>query len=156
MGYVYRGENKPEPVPVRAKRKPKQGAYDPAVCGTMAGAERHRSRREKFCPPCLDEARRPPTPARFTTDRCGTPAGLQRHYAYKTLPCRPCLAAKQLYDKARKEHKALHGGRVRVLRPCGTYAAYVRHLRAGEPACGACAAANAAKSAAGRGKKSGT
>ena len=43
----------------------------------------------------------------------------------------------------RREEGIISAG-IRILEPCGTPAAYRRHLRSGEPACQACLAAGAA------------
>lgn len=58
-----------------------------------------------------------PTPA------CGTPAGYKHHVKRKEKICEPCR-------KARSEQRPTR--RTRELKPCGTYAAWMRHNRKGE------------------------
>lgn len=77
---------------------------------------------------------------------CGTRAAYQRHWSKGEEVCEPCRQADRAYmaelREARRAIKGASGRRKRERKPCGTRAAYQRHLTWGEEPCDACRAAN--------------
>lgn len=132
-------------------------------CGTYAGYSRHQKRGEEPCEACrvahreymraykryrAGHPRRPLHP-------CGTYPAYRRHVNAGEKPCESCAEARRAYrlsryvstekGLARKGRK--HGD---PLKPCGTYAAYIRHVRHGEVPCEMCAQAALDQRQAGR------
>lgn len=72
--------------------------------------------------------------------KCGTRAGYLTHHRRGEKPCDRCLEAMRPIWKAadRKRQRPRH----ELEAPCGTYAAYRRHLRRREPVDEACRLAN--------------
>lgn len=70
--------------------------------------------------------------------QCCSDHGYRLHLAAGEYPCTDCLEAHRL-DWAKWKARA---GVARVLKPCGTRAAYKRHLRNNEPVCWRCRLAN--------------
>ena len=77
-----------------------------------------------------------PKPGGFDPIKCGEYRGVKQHYRYNVPLCDPC---KRAYSDYQKSHRDT---RPRVLQPCGTRAAYSRHIAAKEPVCAPCNAAN--------------
>ena len=66
-------------------------------------------------------------------------SGYNKHKNAGTKVCRKCRAAFNWWQRERRRK----GNVRRILRPCGTYAAYARHKRRNEPVDLACAIAGA-------------
>ena len=77
-----------------------------------------------------------------TLQPCGTVAAYDRHRGRGEEPCQPCRAAKATYNRAFRDRK--RRGEVSPPpplpspKPCGTVAAYKRHLKRGEVICLPC------------------
>jgi hypothetical protein len=100
---------------------------------------------------------------------CGTNAAYRRHKANNETPCDPCINAGREMSriKSRRERAArvlarnngepiIRGPRKKdpeTLLPCGTNAAYRRHMDAGEPSCAPCRDAERIRSADARSKR---
>ena len=77
-----------------------------------------------------------PKSSGFDPAKCGEYRGVKQHYRYGVEMCDACRKAHSDYQKAYR------GARPKNLQPCGTRAAYRRHVIAGEKACGPCNEAN--------------
>lgn len=123
--------------------------------GTEAAHRRHVRHGEQPCARCAAAyAERHPGRA---LSPCGTTGAYRRHRQRGEPPCEPCHAAQLVYDAAIRrrqvrpprpvvERKPKPPRARRSPAPCGTVAAYRRHLREGTDPCGPCREANAAKS----------
>lgn len=73
-------------------------------------------------------------------DEIGTELGFSRHRHRREAVCRPCREAHAAHRRQVAADRA--AGILPTLMPCGTMAAYKRHLNAGEPPCDLCRAAS--------------
>lgn len=81
--------------------------------------------------------------------RCGTISGYNRHLRVTyTRPCLACCDAHAAYQRVWVAGEV----RPREIAPCGTVAAWRRHIRGGERPCAACREAKRVESAANRQK----
>ena len=69
--------------------------------------------------------------------KCATASGYARHRkVLKDEPCQPCKDAAAEYQRNYNREK--RGAKPRTFQPCGTNAAYQRHLKLGEIPCDPC------------------
>ena len=95
-----------------ATKKPREGSTQvqiklPPTCGTFQGFNRHKSRKEKPCPPCnaARRERRKITEPRIKRQRppCATVQGYKYHLSHDEAPCLLCRVASRAYKNAWKE-----------------------------------------------------
>jgi hypothetical protein len=128
-------------------------------CETEAGYRRHLKAGEEPCPGCREAVCRNGRERYVPSDRvlqpCGTYSAYRRHVSAGELPCEACNEAHRAYARSRyvsTEKNPARKGRKQgdPLRPCGTYAAYIRHIRHAEIPCDLCCQSARDYQAAGR------
>lgn len=140
MAYTYKGTNRDITLPP-LERKKRAAEFNPDMCGTTAGYNRHRKARNKICAPCL-QAERERTGAKARQERalCGTKTGYSRHHREGTPPCQECREAKNTWQRENRAKKRIYGP-IFIELQCGTITGKARHASRKEPPCQECKAA---------------